>query len=68
MYQEIVLCRERLGGCAMCCVEVDREGVVDADHDEPQEMGDESKEVTDEMMDLSSEKRSEAQAALSDGS
>lgn len=52
----------------MCCVEVDREGVVDADHDEPQEMGDESKEVTDEMMDLSSEKRSEAQAALSDGS
>ena len=48
-------------------LEIDLEGVVEEDHDEPQEMGDDSKEITDEMLDVSSEKRSEALSAFSEG-
>ena len=43
------------------------EGVIEADVDEPAPMGDDSVEVTEEMMDEANDKRSEAMAAMSDG-
>ena len=47
--------------------EVDMEGVIEADEVYDQEMGDDSVEVTEEMIELSQDKRSEAQSALADG-
>ena len=43
------------------------EGGIEADVDEPAPMGDDSVEVTEEMMDEANDKRSEAMAAMSDG-
>ena len=47
--------------------ELDMEGVIEPDTEEPQSMGDESKEVTEEMMDQANEKRGVAMVAMSDG-
>ncbi|KAJ8017618.1 Hsc70-interacting protein [Holothuria leucospilota] len=44
------------------------EGVIEGDTGGPLEMGDESLEVTEEMMDEANSKRSEAMSAMSDGS
>ena len=43
------------------------DGVIEPDKGEPQEMGDDSKVVTEEMEDEANAKRSEAMAAMSDG-
>ncbi|XP_059408660.1 hsc70-interacting protein-like isoform X2 [Carassius carassius] len=49
-------------------LEIDNEGVIEPDTDEPQEMGDyENMEVTDEMMDQAHEKKNEAIGVLGDG-
>uniref|UniRef100_A0A8D0F4D8 Hsp70-interacting protein N-terminal domain-containing protein n=1 Tax=Strix occidentalis caurina TaxID=311401 RepID=A0A8D0F4D8_STROC len=48
-------------------LEIDNEGVIEPDNDEPQEMGDENVEVTEEMMDQANEKKIEAINALSEG-
>lgn len=48
-------------------VELDKSGVVEPDSDEPLPMGDPSVEVTEEKMDQSSEKRSEAMEAQCEG-
>lgn len=49
-------------------IEIDNEGVIEPDTDEPQEMGDfENLEVTDEMMDQADEKKMEAINALGEG-
>ncbi|XP_015274661.1 PREDICTED: hsc70-interacting protein [Gekko japonicus] len=48
-------------------LEIDNEGVIEPDKDEPQEMGDENTEVSDEMMDQANEKKMEAINALSEG-
>ncbi|KAJ8251600.1 hypothetical protein GJAV_G00223080 [Gymnothorax javanicus] len=49
-------------------LEIDTEGVIEADMVEPQEMGDlEDIEVTDEMMDQANEKKTEAIMALGEG-
>uniref|UniRef100_A0A673MJZ9 STI1 domain-containing protein n=1 Tax=Sinocyclocheilus rhinocerous TaxID=307959 RepID=A0A673MJZ9_9TELE len=58
--------------CLRCYVnvssEIDNEGVIEPDTDDPQEMGDyENLEVTDEMMDQANEKKIEAIGALGDG-
>ncbi|KAF7248767.1 Hsc70-interacting protein [Varanus komodoensis] len=45
-------------------LEIDNEGVIEPDSDEPQAMGDESVEVTEEMMDQANEKKVEAINAL----
>ena len=41
--------------------------MIEPDTGAPQEMGDDSLEVTEEMMDQANDKRSEAMAAVSDG-
>lgn len=60
----------------MCCTfqrvnvmstEADMEGVIEGDDATSQIFGDESMEVTDEMIEQSQDKRSAAQAALSEG-
>ncbi|XP_037567573.1 hsc70-interacting protein-like [Dermacentor silvarum] len=48
-------------------VELDTSGVVEPDHDDPLSMGDSSVEVTEEMMEQSSEKRGQAMEAQSEG-
>ncbi|XP_027727403.1 hsc70-interacting protein [Vombatus ursinus] len=48
-------------------VEIDNEGVIEADTDSPQEMGDETAEITDEMMDQANEKKAAAIDALNSG-
>ncbi|XP_056653375.1 hsc70-interacting protein isoform X1 [Monodelphis domestica] len=48
-------------------VEIDNEGVIEADTDSPQEMGDENAEVTDEMIDQANEKKVAAIDALNSG-
>ncbi|KAI1884544.1 hypothetical protein AGOR_G00227470 [Albula goreensis] len=49
-------------------LEIDNEGVIEPDTDEPQEMGDyENLEVSDEMMDQANEKKMEAIGALGEG-
>ncbi|XP_054844488.1 hsc70-interacting protein [Eublepharis macularius] len=48
-------------------LEIDKEGVIEPDKDEPQEMGDENVEVSDEMMDQANEKKMEAINALGEG-
>nr|XP_056701994.1 hsc70-interacting protein isoform X2 [Euleptes europaea] len=48
-------------------LEIDNEGVIEPDMDEPQEMGDENIEVSDEMMDQANEKKMEAINALGEG-
>uniref|UniRef100_F7CEL5 ST13, Hsp70 interacting protein n=1 Tax=Xenopus tropicalis TaxID=8364 RepID=F7CEL5_XENTR len=48
-------------------IEIDNEGVIPGDDDEPQEMGDEDVEVTEEMMDQANEKKVEAINALGEG-
>lgn len=48
-------------------VDIDQEGVIAADMDPAQQMGDESVEPTDEMLELASDKRDEAMAAVADG-
>uniref|UniRef100_A0A8D2LRB7 ST13 Hsp70 interacting protein n=1 Tax=Varanus komodoensis TaxID=61221 RepID=A0A8D2LRB7_VARKO len=48
-------------------LEIDNEGVIEPDSDEPQAMGDESVEVTEEMMDQANEKKVEAINALGEG-
>ncbi|XP_018594040.1 hsc70-interacting protein [Scleropages formosus] len=49
-------------------LEIDDDGVIEADVDEPQEMGDfENLEVTEEMMDQANEKKMEAITALGEG-
>ncbi|XP_060101379.1 hsc70-interacting protein isoform X2 [Heteronotia binoei] len=48
-------------------LEIDNEGVIEPDKDEPQEMGDETTEVSDEMMDQANEKKMEAINALGEG-
>ncbi|KAJ6658874.1 hypothetical protein lerEdw1_019510 [Lerista edwardsae] len=48
-------------------LEIDNEGVIEPDTDEPQEMGDENVEVTEEMMDQANEKKTEAINALGEG-
>ncbi|NWR78935.1 F10A1 protein, partial [Centropus bengalensis] len=48
-------------------LEIDNEGVIEPDSDDPQEMGDENVEVTEEMMDQANEKKIEAINALSEG-
>ena len=47
--------------------EIDTDGVIEEDKDEPQEMGDASLEVSEEMMDQSNDKRSQAMATSSEG-
>uniref|UniRef100_A0A8C7DBR8 ST13 Hsp70 interacting protein n=1 Tax=Oncorhynchus kisutch TaxID=8019 RepID=A0A8C7DBR8_ONCKI len=48
--------------------EIDQDGVIEPDTDEPQEMGDfENLEVTEEMMDQANEKKMEAIEALGEG-
>uniref|UniRef100_A0A8D0HBQ2 Hsp70-interacting protein N-terminal domain-containing protein n=1 Tax=Sphenodon punctatus TaxID=8508 RepID=A0A8D0HBQ2_SPHPU len=48
-------------------LEIDDNGVIEPDQDDPQEMGDENVEVTKEMMNQAVEKRDEAFAALDKG-
>ncbi|XP_017593226.1 PREDICTED: hsc70-interacting protein [Corvus brachyrhynchos] len=48
-------------------LEIDNEGVIEPDNDDPQEMGDENVEVTEEMADQANEKKIEAINALSEG-
>ncbi|XP_029446314.1 hsc70-interacting protein isoform X2 [Rhinatrema bivittatum] len=48
-------------------LDIDNEGVIEPDKEEPQEMGDENLEVTEEMMDEANEKKMEAINALGDG-
>ncbi|XP_018523179.1 hsc70-interacting protein [Lates calcarifer] len=49
-------------------IEIDNEGVIEPDTDEPQEMGEfENTEVTEEMMDQANEKKMEAINALGEG-
>ncbi|CAL8274947.1 unnamed protein product [Lota lota] len=49
-------------------IEIDNEGVIEPDTDEPQEMGDfENLEVTEEMMDQANDKKMEAINALGEG-
>ncbi|KAK6311760.1 hypothetical protein J4Q44_G00174240 [Coregonus suidteri] len=49
-------------------LEIDQDGVIEPDTDEPQEMGDfENLEVTEEMMDQANEKKMEAIEALGEG-
>ncbi|XP_033501708.1 hsc70-interacting protein isoform X1 [Epinephelus lanceolatus] len=49
-------------------IEIDREGVIEPDDDEPQEMGEmENVEVTEEMMDQASDKKMAAIDALGEG-
>ncbi|XP_038612129.1 hsc70-interacting protein [Tachyglossus aculeatus] len=48
-------------------LEIDNEGVIEPDTDDPQEMGDENAEVTDEMMDQANEKKGAAIDALNAG-
>ncbi|KAM7386473.1 hypothetical protein PAMA_009200 [Pampus argenteus] len=49
-------------------IEIDQEGVIEPDTDEPQEMGEfDNIEVTEEMMDLASEKKVAAIDALGEG-
>uniref|UniRef100_A0A8C6VKE7 ST13 Hsp70 interacting protein n=1 Tax=Naja naja TaxID=35670 RepID=A0A8C6VKE7_NAJNA len=48
-------------------LEIDNEGVIEPDNEEPQAMGDESVEVTEEMMDQANEKKMAAIHALSEG-
>uniref|UniRef100_A0AAY4BPT5 STI1 domain-containing protein n=1 Tax=Denticeps clupeoides TaxID=299321 RepID=A0AAY4BPT5_9TELE len=49
-------------------LEIDDEGVIEPDTDEPQEMGDyENLEVTDEMMDQANEKKVQAIEAMGEG-
>uniref|UniRef100_A0A8D0H5N9 STI1 domain-containing protein n=1 Tax=Sphenodon punctatus TaxID=8508 RepID=A0A8D0H5N9_SPHPU len=48
-------------------LEIDNEGVIEPDEDEPQEMGDENVEITEEMMDQANEKKMEAIDALGEG-
>ncbi|XP_009994649.1 PREDICTED: hsc70-interacting protein [Chaetura pelagica] len=48
-------------------LEIDNDGVIEPDSDDPQEMGDENVEVTEEMMDQANEKKTEAINALSEG-
>ncbi|XP_074083105.1 hsc70-interacting protein isoform X2 [Macrotis lagotis] len=48
-------------------VEIDNEGVIEADTDAPQEMGDETAAITDEMMDQANEKKVAAIDALNSG-
>ena len=47
--------------------ELDISGVIEGDNDPPQEMGDSSLEVTDDMLELASAKRAEAMEAASEG-
>ncbi|VDM35687.1 unnamed protein product [Hydatigera taeniaeformis] len=47
--------------------EFDTSGVIEEEPDEPQPMGDDTAEVTEEMIEKAEEKRSEAQAKFSDG-
>ncbi|KAI8510525.1 Hsc70-interacting protein [Branchiostoma belcheri] len=48
-------------------LDIDMEGVIEGDSDPPPDMGDDSIEVTEEMMDQSNDKRAEAQAAMNEG-
>lgn len=48
-------------------LEIDNEGVIAPDEDEPQPMGDENIEVTDDMVDQANEKKMQAISALGDG-
>ncbi|XP_013787333.1 hsc70-interacting protein-like [Limulus polyphemus] len=48
-------------------IDLDNTGVIEPDTDEPQPVGDESVEVTEEMMDESNEKRGQAMEAYSEG-
>uniref|UniRef100_A0A3P8ZNL4 Hsp70-interacting protein N-terminal domain-containing protein n=1 Tax=Esox lucius TaxID=8010 RepID=A0A3P8ZNL4_ESOLU len=49
-------------------LEIDQDGVIEPDTDEPQEMGDfENLEVTEEMMDQANDKKMEAIEALGEG-
>lgn len=48
-------------------LEIDNEGVIEADTDAPQEMGDENAEITEAMMDEANEKKGAAIDALNDG-
>ncbi|XP_071330394.1 hsc70-interacting protein [Trachinotus anak] len=49
-------------------IEIDKEGVIEPDTDEPQDMGEfENTEVTDEVMDQANEKKIEAINALGEG-
>ncbi|XP_056379706.1 hsc70-interacting protein isoform X2 [Hyla sarda] len=48
-------------------LEIDNEGVVAADEDAPQEMGNDELEVTEEMMDQANDKKMEAITALGNG-
>ncbi|XP_060011862.1 hsc70-interacting protein-like [Lagenorhynchus albirostris] len=48
-------------------LEIDNEGVTEPDTDAPQEMGDESVEITEEMMDQANDKKVAATDALNDG-
>lgn len=43
------------------------DGVIEGDTEEPQPMGDDTMEVTDDMMEQANAKRSEAMVAMSDG-
>ena len=46
---------------------MDNTGVIEPDNDPPQEMGDSSLEVNDDMLELASAKRAEAMEAASEG-
>ncbi|XP_038624009.1 putative protein FAM10A4 [Tachyglossus aculeatus] len=48
-------------------LEIDNEGVIEPDTNDPQEMGDEDAEVTDEMMDQANKKKGAAIDALNAG-
>ncbi|XP_076321691.1 hsc70-interacting protein-like [Tachypleus tridentatus] len=48
-------------------IELDNTGVIEPDNDDTQPMGDESIEVTEEMMDECNEKRGQAMEAFSEG-
>ncbi|KAM7319433.1 hypothetical protein ACRRTK_021116 [Alexandromys fortis] len=48
-------------------LEIDNEGIIEPDTDNPQEMGDENAEITEEMMEQANEKKGAAIEALSNG-
>ncbi len=48
-------------------IELDMEGTISPEDDPPQEMGDPSKEVTEDMRDNAQEERTQGSMAMADG-
>lgn len=51
----------------MLSIELDMEGTISPEDDPPQEMGDPSKEVTEDMRDKAQEERTQGSMTMADG-